>query len=98
MGKNLYLTATEARSGKSAVSLGVMEILQRRTERVGFFRPVISGVNGSREKDHDIHLISPYFKLDAPYEEMYGYRAGIETSGVGVRLIEIPDSGNIWSF
>jgi phosphate acetyltransferase len=75
MGKNLYLTATEARSGKSAVSLGVMEILQRRTERVGFFRPVISGANGSREKDHDIHLISSYFKLDAPYEEMYGYRA-----------------------
>ena len=75
MAKNLYLTATEGRSGKSAVSLGVMEILLRRTERVGFFRPIISSDYDSKEQDHDIHLISSYFKLDASYEEMYGFTA-----------------------
>ena len=41
MSNNLYITGTEARSGKSVVSLGVMEMLLRKIERVGFFRPII---------------------------------------------------------
>jgi phosphate acetyltransferase len=75
MAKNLYLTATEARSGKSLVSLGMMEILLRKTDRVGFFRPIVAEGADGRKPDHDIHLISSYFKLDAPYQDMYGYRA-----------------------
>ena len=75
MAKNLYLTATEARSGKSVVSLGMMEILLRKTDRVGFFRPIIAEGTQGRKPDHDIHLISSYFKLEAPYQDMYGYRA-----------------------
>ena len=37
MSDSLYITATEARSGKSLVCLGVMEMLMRRTGKVGFF-------------------------------------------------------------
>ena len=76
MAKNLYLTATEARSGKSVVSLGMMEILLRKTDRVGFFRPIIAEEAHGQKPDHDIHLISSYFKIEAPYQDMYGYRAG----------------------
>ena len=42
MANNLFITATEARSGKSAISLGVMEMLLRKIDRVGFFRPIIN--------------------------------------------------------
>ena len=70
MGKNLYITATESRSGKSAICLGIMELLVRNINKVGFFRPLIRDGNG--KPDNDIDLISQYFKLDIPYEDMYG--------------------------
>jgi len=72
---NLYLTATEARSGKSAISLGVMEMLLRRIEKVGFFRPIINAGGSRNGTDNDIKLISSYFDLGIPYEKMYGYTA-----------------------
>ena len=73
MSKNLFVTATEARSGKSAISLGIMEVLLRNVERVGFFRPFINVDPAMNKKDNDIHLISSHFKLEIPYEDMYAY-------------------------
>ena len=73
MADSLYITATETRSGKSAISLGVMEMLARKICRVGFFRPIINVTPGSEKRDNDIHLIASHFKLDFPYEKMYGY-------------------------
>jgi phosphate acetyltransferase len=73
MSKGLFITATEARSGKSAVSLGVMEMLLRKIEKVGFFRPLINAYPGVEGLDNDINLISSHFKLGIPYEKMYGY-------------------------
>jgi len=73
MSKNLFVTATEARSGKSAISLGIMELLVRKAGRVGFFRPLIHVEPGERKKDNDIDLFSSYFKLGIPYEKMFAY-------------------------
>ena len=70
MAKNLYITSTESRSGKSAICLGIMELLVRNIDRVGFFRPLIREKNG--KPDNDINLISKYFKLDIPCDDMYG--------------------------
>ena len=39
MSKNLYVSATEERSGKSAVVLGVMQMLLRELHNVAIFRP-----------------------------------------------------------
>lgn len=55
MSNSLYITAAEARSGKSAVTLGVMEILLRKIDKVDFFRPIIQGLD---DLDNDINLIS----------------------------------------
>jgi phosphate acetyltransferase len=73
MTNNLYITATEARSGKSAISLGMMEMLLRNFESVGFFRPLINVDAASGAVDHDIDLIRSHFKLQIPYENMFGY-------------------------
>ena len=75
MSSNLYINATEARSGKSAICLGVMEMLQRKIDRVGFFRPIINATSTPEEYDSDINLMTTYFKLERPYEEMFGYTA-----------------------
>ena len=72
MSNNLYITATEARSGKSLVSLGVMEMLLRKIEKVAFFRPIAKGRPGVDELDNDIQLLSQHFKLAIPYEMMFG--------------------------
>ena len=76
MSNNLYITATGARTGKSTVSLGVMEMLLGTIDQVGFFRPIIENdPNDDDGLDNDIHLISSHFDLKTPYENMYGFSA-----------------------
>ncbi len=73
MSKNLFITSTEPRSGKSAISLGIMEMLLRNIDKVAFFRPYINRDHRSKKKDNDLNLISSYFNLNLDYEEMYAY-------------------------
>lgn len=73
MANNLFITATEAKSGKSLICLGMMEMLLRKVDRVGFFRPLIEGNADRKDLDRDINLISSRFKLEIPLEKMYGY-------------------------
>ncbi len=73
MSKNLFITATEPRSGKSAIALGIMELLLRNVERVAFFRPFINVHPGPKKMDNDISLISSYYKLGIPYRKMYAF-------------------------
>ncbi|MBU1338291.1 MAG: AAA family ATPase, partial [Acidobacteria bacterium] len=73
MAENLYVTSTEASSGKSVVSLGLMEMLLRNVKNVAFFRPLINVEDGTENTDHDLLLLSTYFKLETPYKEMFGF-------------------------
>ena len=73
MAKNLYVTATEGRSGKSAVVLGMMQLLLRNLRKVAFFRPIINQPQTNGARDHDIDLVLKHFDLDIPYEETYAY-------------------------
>ncbi|WFS61427.1 phosphate acetyltransferase [Pseudodesulfovibrio thermohalotolerans] len=72
MSKNLYVSATEERSGKSAVVLGVMQMLTRELHNVAIFRPIINDP-GEGKMDHDIALMIDHFKLSIPYEDTYAY-------------------------
>ena len=68
MSKGLYVATIEPNSGKTVVSLGLMNEITTRNRRVAYFRPIIDG----DEKDHHINVILSYFKLDQSYEEAYG--------------------------
>lgn len=72
MAKNLYITATEERSGKSAVVLGVMQMLLKDIPRVAVFRPIINDP-GEGGRDHDIDLLLKHFRLDQPYGDTFAY-------------------------
>jgi len=72
MSKSLYITATESRSGKSAIALGVMQMLLNDLRDVAFFRPIINDNLGGRQ-DHDINLILKNYNLEIPYEDTYAY-------------------------
>lgn len=72
MANNLYITATESKSGKSAIVLGMMQLLLRNVRKVAFFRPIISQAPDGTP-DHDINLVLTHFGLNLPYEDTYAY-------------------------
>ena len=73
MSRNVYIAATESSSGKSAIALGVMEMMVKKVGHVGYFRPIISAERSSPERDNDIALITSHFRLDLPYEQAFAY-------------------------
>jgi phosphate acetyltransferase len=72
MSNNLYVTATEGRSGKSAIILGVMQMIIKEISSIAFFRPII-GDHVFGRVDHDVNLILKYFKLQIPYNDTHAY-------------------------
>jgi phosphate acetyltransferase len=68
MTRNAYIASTEPRSGKSLIALGVMELVSRRLEDLGFFRPVIRADG----RDNDIELIRHRYCPTLRYESLYG--------------------------
>ena len=69
MAKNLYISTTNGRSGKSTIVLGIMQLLLRDLQNVGFFRPIINPEDG--ERDHDINLVLSHFYLGMRYEDTF---------------------------
>ena len=69
MAQNLYITAAEPDSGKSAIVLAVMELLTGRSDRVGIFRPV---VRTAPHEDALLQLVTRRYRLDLPPELTFG--------------------------
>jgi len=69
MTQSLYIASLEANSGKLLISLGVMEMLSREIDRVGFFRPVSSA---NAEHDSHIQLLCSRFNLSMTAQQMVG--------------------------
>lgn len=67
----IYLTTTEPYSGKSIIALGLVNLLAEKTEKIAYFKPVISS-SGS-EKDTHLDMISTHFNLNIPYQDMYAF-------------------------
>ncbi len=72
MTNSIYITTIEPYSGKSLVSLGITELLLRRTPKVGIFRPVIEAPP-NRQRDKNIDLLLRHYNLDLNYDDTYAY-------------------------
>ncbi len=72
MARSLYLASLEPRTGRSLVTLGVMELLTSRIGKVGYFRPVI--LSGD-VPDPRTELIVQRFGLDATSHPLSAYSA-----------------------
>ncbi|SDQ42392.1 phosphate acetyltransferase [Thermostaphylospora chromogena] len=68
MTRAVYIAAGEARSNKGTVALGMVELLSRRVNSVGVFRPVVR----SGREDGLVNTIRSRFRLDLPYEMCVG--------------------------
>lgn len=70
MNRSVYIITPSNQSGKSIISLGLMQMLQRTTPRVAFFKPV---VEDKEEKDNHIDAVLSHFKIPMEYEEAYAF-------------------------
>jgi len=72
MNKAIYIATSEANSGKSIVTLGLMRMLLGETAKVGYFRPIIDDVRKG-EIDNHIDTIISHFELDINPDEAYAF-------------------------
>jgi phosphate acetyltransferase len=72
MTKTIYIASAEPYSGKSIISLGLVNMLLGKAQKVGYFKPIIN--QGPNEK-RDVHIetIRSYFNLPIPYEDTYAF-------------------------
>ena len=56
--RGIYLAGSEARSGKSAVAVGLAHHLARRHGRVGVFRPIVRvDARNTPAKGEDLYVV-----------------------------------------
>jgi len=67
--KSIYVFGAEPQSGKSVVLLGIVELLSRHVQKLGFFRPLVRQEGTS---DNAIDLISSRYHLPFPNRVKYG--------------------------
>ena len=72
MKKAIYIATSEANSGKSIVTLGLMRMLLGKTAKVGYFRPIIDNVKKGK-KDNHINTVISHFQLDIDPNEAYAF-------------------------
>lgn len=70
MNKGLYIATLEPNSGKSIISLGLLQNILGKTAKVAYFRPVINKDKAGKRDNH-IDTVLTHFNLDIPYSETY---------------------------
>lgn len=76
MNHSVYVITSSAQSGKSIVSLGLMQMLKRTTPNVAFFKPLIENKN---VVDNHIDTILSHFNVNMNYEDAYSYSRSVFT-------------------
>ncbi len=71
MTNSIYISTIEPKTGKSLIALGIIELILRKTTKVGFFRPIIQDPIDNKPDTH-IDLILSYFKLPQTYDDAFG--------------------------
>ena len=69
MAKNIYIASAEGNTGKSAIALGITDLLTRSVGRVGIFRPVARVADGN---DYVLQLLLGQEGVSQGYEESVG--------------------------
>ncbi|PQL94333.1 phosphate acetyltransferase [Apibacter adventoris] len=72
MNRSVYIATTSPDSGKSLVSLGILQMVMRQTPNVGYYRPIIDDVEEDI-KDNHIETMISYFNLNQNYDDAYAF-------------------------
>ena len=78
--RSIFISSAEPYSGKSLVTLGILEAILRRTPKVAFFKPVIRNPKKKGDLDKNIDLILTRYGLDQTYNESFAfYRKDVQS-------------------
>ncbi|MGM5631799.1 phosphate acetyltransferase [Apibacter raozihei] len=72
MNRSVYVATTSPNSGKSLISLGIVQMVMRRTPNIAYFRPIIDDIEEGM-KDNHIETMISYFNLEENYEDAYAF-------------------------
>lgn len=72
MNKSVYIITTDAYSGKSLVSLGIMQMVMRNTANVGYFKPIVES-NKQNDKHIDTMLTHFNLNLNIDYRDTFSF-------------------------
>ncbi|CAN5718583.1 phosphate acetyltransferase [soil metagenome] len=72
MSKAIYITSSEPYSGKSVVSLGLMNLLVGKIKNIAYFKPVVRE-SGKPNKDIYIETMIDHFGLSQNYEDCFAF-------------------------
>ncbi|WP_341225576.1 phosphate acetyltransferase [uncultured Arcticibacterium sp.] len=75
MSKGIYITTTGPNSGKSIVSLGMMQMLLGKAAKVGYFRPIIDNLKQGKMDNHISTMIN-HFELLIKPKDAYVFTRG----------------------
>ncbi|MBO0360305.1 phosphate acetyltransferase [Hymenobacter sp. BT186] len=89
MTKTVFIASTEPHSGKSLITLGLVNLLLGKAQKVGYFKPIIN-VPSPEHKSVHIESVVGYFNLPIAYEEAYAY-----TRPQAMGLLEANRQGDI---
>ncbi len=70
MNKAIYIASIEANTGKSIISIGLMQKLLQVKPKVAYFRPIIKDYKKGK-KDNHITTIKSFFGLKQSYKDTY---------------------------
>ncbi len=70
MGKNIFIAATEPNSGKSAISIGLIEAFESIVPKVGYIKPIGQRYHENSDRDSDAQLIKDIFQLENRLEDI----------------------------
>lgn len=71
MSKAIYVASSEPNSGKSVITLGLMNILVGKIKNLAYFKPIVNG--GSGKKDIHIETIISQFGLKVKYTDTFAF-------------------------
>jgi len=70
--KTVFITSTEPYSGKSIISLGLINMLLGKAQKIGYFKPIINRSTEEGKSDH-IQTVLSYFDLPVSYDDAHAF-------------------------
>ncbi|MCB2410640.1 phosphate acetyltransferase [Hymenobacter lucidus] len=89
MTKAVFIAAAEPYSGKSLVSLGLVNMLLGQARKVGYFKPIID-YDPAQQRDPHIDTVLSHFRLPVEYADTYAF-----TRPEALRLMEADAQGEL---
>jgi phosphate acetyltransferase len=72
MTKNIFIASAEPYTGKSVIAFGLINMLLSKTQKVGYFKPIITQEDADNKEQH-IEALLDFFNLPIHYNDTFAF-------------------------